>query len=355
MSDTQHIDVPLPIDPALLPTEVIEAELIASVAAQGASIHHQLRLLLTYDQRGAWVASGYTSCAAWWADTADIEVSTARDQLRVARSTDEHVSLDTALATQRLSYAKVRYLCRHVDADNVDELIALAEPIPAGRLGYALAAYNARKLSDDELHARQHANRSLSWKTDADGMYVVTARLLPLDGARLAADVDALMMRGAGQAGDLVGQQRSDAFLTLLNPEQAGAGEVIVHVVANRDGALVHTLADGTPLPNAQASELLCGSSLRALVHDSSGRPIDASPAAGAPSKRQITLIKARDKHCQYARCRATTFLHAHHIQHREHDGPTTIANLTLVCSLHHRHIHATEPDWKPAWKQGLR
>lgn len=360
MSTLHPFDVPLPIDPTLLSTEVIEAELVASVTAQSASTHQQLHLLMVYDQRGAWVTSGYTSCASWWAATADIEVSTAQDQMRVARAIDRLPSLDLALSTQRLSYAKIRYLSRHVEPTNVDELIRRAQDIPAGRLGYMLAAYNSERLGADEMNAKQHASRSVSWRTDADGMYVFTARLLPIDGAALATNIDAAMMRdNTAAGGDLVGHQRCDAFLRILEADEgptssSASGDVVVYVTRNKYGKLVHTLEDGTPLPDAQASELMCGATLRALVHDSNGNPIDVSPAAPGPSKRQYRLIKARDKHCQYKRCRATAFLHAHHIQFRENDGPTAIANLTLLCSKHHRHIHANEPRWKPAWKRGL-
>ncbi len=344
-------------DPFLLPTSVLEAELIVSVVAQTASIHTQLHLLVACDERGAWVGNGSTSSAVWWAETAGIELSTARDQLRVTRALLKYEPLDLALEEQRLSYAKVRYLARYVNGDNVNDLIEIAERVPAGRLGYALASYWNSESSSDEVSARQHANRSVSWKTDADGMMVITSRLPPIDGAHLTSLIDSESMRGNTVADDMVGQQRADGLMTLLtsstNGDDQGSvrAEIVVHVTANEHGGLIHALQDGTPLPEAQASELLCGASIRAIVHDSKGQPIDASPAAPSASKRQRRLLMARDKHCQYRGCRATMFLHAHHIGFRENGGPTIIANLVVVCSFHHRHIHTHDTGWRPSWK----
>lgn len=38
--------------------------------------------------------------------------------------------------------------------------------------------------------------------------------------------------------------------------------------------------------------------------------------------------------------CGATRGLHAHHIRHWEHRGPTDLDNLVLVCRYHHRLHH---------------
>ncbi|MCH7790162.1 MAG: DUF222 domain-containing protein, partial [Acidobacteria bacterium] len=126
--------------------------------------------------------------------------------------------------------------------------------------------------------------------------------------------------------------------------------EVVIHAHHAPDGRIVGTLADGTPLSGAAVEELACSATIRALMHHSNGRPIDATPARRGPTKRQIRLLTERDHHCTYGRCKSTDFLHAHHIIHRTHDGPTTLDNLTLLCGHHHRHIHNHQPEWQPAW-----
>ena len=57
-----------------------------------------------------------------------------------------------------------------------------------------------------------------------------------------------------------------------------------------------------------------------------------------------MRLLHERDQHCRYPGCTARVFLHAHHIVHREHGGPTIISNLILLCSFHHRLVH--EVGW---------
>lgn len=124
--------------------------------------------------------------------------------------------------------------------------------------------------------------------------------------------------------------------------------EVVVHVSTAEDGSIVAALSDGTPVPEPQLGELLCESTVRALLHDSEGQPIDASPLRKAPTTRQMRLLEARDKCCQYEGCTARSFLHAHHVIHRARGGKTVLVNLILLCSFHHRMVHEQE-CWEAA------
>ena len=52
--------------------------------------------------------------------------------------------------------------------------------------------------------------------------------------------------------------------------------------------------------------------------------------------------LDARDRHCQAPGChRSAHRCHAHHVQHWEHGGDTSIANALLLCERHHRALHA--------------
>ena len=51
--------------------------------------------------------------------------------------------------------------------------------------------------------------------------------------------------------------------------------------------------------------------------------------------------LEARDRHCQAPGCgRHPRRCHAHHLQHWEHGGDTSIANTLLLCERHHRALH---------------
>src|SRR5215831_16028242 len=56
---------------------------------------------------------------------------------------------------------------------------------------------------------------------------------------------------------------------------------------------------------------------------------------SAARSGRAITAAASR---C--ARTGASSTLHAHHVEHWAHGGPTSLDNLVLLCSFHHRLLH---------------
>lgn len=336
-----------------LPTERLEAAIIALAAEANAARYRLLKLLAAYDQRGAWVAWGATSCAAWWAEVAQLELATAREHLRVARALDELPALDAALADGRLSYAKAKVLSRVADVDTVDELVTLAQLHPAGRLGIVLAGWAAGRLSPDAVADAQYQARRVSFRTEPDGMITAVISLPPRDGAALRAAIDRLVAAGDAPAGASVPQLRADAVTRLVagnGVTGAPASEVLIHVHAGPEGAVIATLDDGTPVPDPELGSVLCEATVRALVHDSAGQPVDASPGRPAPSRRQRRLLQVRDRHCQYPGCRASSFPHAHHVVPREHGGPTIMANLVLVCSFHHRLLHRRGDGWRPDW-----
>ena len=54
--------------------------------------------------------------------------------------------------------------------------------------------------------------------------------------------------------------------------------------------------------------------------------------------------LEARDRHCQAPGCRRSPRrCHAHHVQHWEHGGETSIANSLLLCERHHRALHSDQ------------
>lgn len=332
-----------------LPLRQLEDELVEGALNRSLSKHRLLQLLAEFDRRGGWVLKGATSCAVWWADVCGIELNTSREQLRVARSLCALPQLDAALASGRLSYAKIRVISRYANEDNVDELIAMAETCPAGRLGVLIAAWQQSRQSNEAISAAQYGARSMSWRTEPDGMITFIARLRPAEAGAVQAAIEAIVMRANAAHGATLPQLRADA-LHILSAKGGNAvqTEVVVNVSVSEDGSLAAALEDGTPLPEPQLNEILCESTIRALLHDSEGRPIDASPLRKAPTTRQMRLLAARDKCCQYEGCSARSFLHAHHVIHRGRGGKTVLVNLILLCSFHHRMIHEEE-HWEAA------
>jgi hypothetical protein len=68
-------------------------------------------------------------------------------------------------------------------------------------------------------------------------------------------------------------------------------------------------------------------------------------PGEGSiPGRRAVAL---RDRGCTFPGCTHDRFLHGHHLQHWLHGGPTTLNNLSLLCTHHHHLIH--EGGWSVA------
>ena len=290
------------------------------------------------DARGIWALHGALSCAAWLAALTDVETVTAHNQVRVARALRQYGRLNAAMASGDLSFSKARVLVPYLDDENIDELVALAETTPASRLGAAIAARSLQQDDPDVIAARQHQARSVSWRTEPDGMVVMTARLEPVAASRVCAVIDTAAIRKHSSGGDSLAQQRADALVDAVT--ESGGGnvdtEVVVHVTA--DG---NTLTDGTPLADHAVAGLLSDAFVSLLLHDAKRQPIDASPRRRFSTRRQRRVIDARQGECQQPGCHATNFLEYDHVRAYTDEGPTIIDNLQRLCGPHNRAKYA--------------
>lgn len=273
-----------------------------------------------------------------------MEVCTAREWLRIGRALRDLPVVTEAFGSGRLSYSKVRALTRVATPSSEVELCELAERVPAGRLGQALAAWSARHEPTEVIEARQHRDRSLTWRTEADGMVVGSFRLPPAAAAPLVAAIDTMIRTNhasADASGDVawpsVAQQRVDALAALA----VGGGavvetEVLVHV--RGDGC---TLDDGTPLSEHAVGRMLDKAFVRALICDADRRPLNASGRQRDATARQRRVVHARDRRC--VDCGSTNLLECDHDPPYEQTGRTVVSELTTRCAVCHHARHARE------------
>ena len=275
-----------------VPVGQLETQLVSLARQLAAGTYELLVLVGELDARSAYVLSGALSCAAWLADICDIEISTARTQVRVARALREWPLLDAAVRDGDVSYAKARVLVPHLTDQNVGPLVDLACVTPAGRLGAAIAAWIQRHEDSNLIEARQHDARSMTWRTEGDGMVTITARLPPAQAGTVCAVIDQQVTVTNAPAGASGVQQRADALVAVITGNggcdvRGGGGgtvvtEVVVHVRA--DG---NTFTDGTPLSDHAVTRLLPNAFISLLFLDKQHYPIDASPRRRAPTRRQ--------------------------------------------------------------------
>ncbi len=173
----------------------VRIEVLAVGRAWTTSQYRLVHLLVTLDRSGDWALDGARTCAHWVASALDIEVSTAREWLRIGRSLEKLPAVDEAFREGRISFSKVRQLTRVANADNEADLLAIAERTTAGRLGSELARWLAGHEEPDETDRRQRAARGLTWRTEPDGMVHGSIRLAPGSAAVVMAAIDAWVMR----------------------------------------------------------------------------------------------------------------------------------------------------------------
>lgn len=335
----------------------LEAEIRAVAAAMVTSRARLLRLVGEYDAANGWEASGQLSCAHWLAANLDIELSTAREQVRVARALRSLPETTARFEAGDLSYAKVRQLTRVADADSEVELLGLAAKHPAGQLARVLARWLERK-DPEAAEERRRGERGVSFRDEPNGNRTVIAQLPAAAAAVLQALVDAEVANapaGASEKGAPLRHRRADAFVRLIDrlaglagsdaPAGAsGKGQLRPELVLHR--RLGETsLSDGTVLPAAVARQFSCDCDVRVMTHLPDSSPADVSRRYRVVPPRLRMLVLERDGYqCTFPGCRAQHYLEVHHIIHWEDGGETVLVNLITFCGYHHTFVH--ERGW---------
>jgi Domain of unknown function (DUF222) len=318
----------------------LTARLSDALATWSTSQQTVVGLAADFADSGEWAMAGVTSAAHWIAEEADIEVSTAREWIRIGRLLRSLTLIAAAFQADELSYSKVRTLTRIATPANQAQLLNIALSVPAGHLGRALSAWTHRTSSDDELARLHQEQRSVTWRTEPDGIVTFTAKLTPLVGGMLISRLSTHVMTtrtavGTTETWPSLAQQHADALEQLLGAGSGGlTTEIVVHV--RGDGT---TLDDGTPLPISVVERIAPQAFIRALVHAADGRPVNASPKRRHPSTRQKRVVKERDRSC--VDCGASTLLVYDHVPDYAVSRRTVVEELQLRCAPCHHHRHA--------------
>jgi hypothetical protein len=127
--------------------------------------------------------------------------------------------------------------------------------------------------------------------------------------------------------------------------------QVVVHLdqdVLGPDGALAGTLEDGSHVSAEAFRRVACDCGLVAAGADGEGGQrlsIGRRSRTIPPAIRRALML--RDRGCAFPGCTHTRFLHGHHLRHWLHGGETSVDNLALLCTVHHRLVH--EGGWAVA------
>jgi hypothetical protein len=104
----------------------------------------------------------------------------------------------------------------------------------------------------------------------------------------------------------------------------------------------VYTL-DGDRLNAERYRHLFCDAAFTAVVVDRVGVPLGLGRTARYATPAQRRALIVRDGGCVFPGCDApASWCDAHHVDHWDHDGPTDLDNLALLCRHHHGVTHRT-------------
>jgi len=320
-----------------------------------AASYELLVLIRRFDERAGWLQWGFTNCAEWLHWRCDLGLSAAREKVRVAHALKTLPRMSLAFSRGELSYSKVRALSRVARPDNEDALMAFARKTTAARVEERCRELRCGTADSVAEAYRSHANRSLRMHRDPVRGTLTISVELPLEAGEL---IDKALDRaresssasGPEFAGESWAAQQADALVTMATSYLSGHCEASAASAENHRSpyqVTVHVdrsaLSEGdgrSGLPIESVKRLCCDSETVVIVEDESGEPLDV----GRKTRTVPTAIKralwSRDKGCVFPGCSHKRFVDAHHIQHWSAGGETSLENLLLLCTRHHRLVH---------------
>ena len=367
----------------LVPLEVLERELIDGAAEVNSHLAWWLGRVAEFDRREGWGAAGAKSCAHWLAWRCGIDDRTAREHVRVARALEGLALVRAAFVSGRLTYSKVRAVCRVATPDNESFLVGLAVDLTAGQLDRSVQAYaNAHdtplSLADDEA---RRARCGVTSYVDADGLTHTELITAPEDAAMLdlVAYIGGQQVYETNKAARACTEEEStdewgrklegrktppgtrpgpvsrlDAFLWVLRRGLANAERpllvddqrhlIVIHVregeaLVGDDGRV--DLGNGLVVHPRTLARLGCDGMFQTLLEGADGRPLDlGTRVRTATTKQKAALLSMYDR-CAFPGCSVDVkYCQFHHLHFWSDGGRSDIENFRPVCAGHHRLIH---------------
>ncbi len=173
-----------------------------------------------------------------------------------------------------------------------------------------------------------------------------------------------LAREDAELAGDSFSAQQADALVTVARAYLEGSHlaknmadrtrpshQVTVHVDRS-------ALVDGrgrSGLPIESVRRMACDAETVMIVEDEDEQPLSVGRNTRTVPQRISLALWARDKGCTFPGCNRQRFVDAHHVKHWAQGGETSLDNLLLLCTRHHRAMHEGAfsicKDFRDQWR----
>ena len=349
--------------PELVSIDDLHSSIVTLAARINAETYELLLLVRQFDERAGWLKWGLHGCAEWLHYCCDFSMSAAREKVRVAHALKTLPGISAAFSSGDLSYSKVRAMTRVAGQFNEDELLSFALKTTTARV-----EERCRELrcgSSDSLGSVQRAmaNRSLRLHRDAERGVMTISIELPMETGELVAKaIDKARDDSTSHvefADESWSARQADAMVSMASSYLSGQdGErnssddylVTIHVDQS-------ALAGGhgrSSLPIESVKRLCCDGQVVILGENEHGQPLNIGRKTRTVSTAIHRALRARDQGCRFPGCQHTRFVDAHHIEHWSNGGETSLDNLMLLCSEHHKLIHeggfSIERDYQNQW-----
>ncbi len=330
-------------------------EAILSRAAQINAITYQFLVLVREsDERAGFLRWSFGSCAEWLHWRCELSPQAARDRVRVAHALKDLPAISRAFERGAISYSKVRALTRVASPRDEEALLEFALNTTAARVEERIR--QLRNGDDDSVldAARIHAARSLiATRNDRLGTVKFSLELPREQGELVLQALEKALneqkANGAEFADTPFCAQQADALVEIAREYLSGGSDDQGDAAGRADNyqVLVHVdataLAGGagrSDLPVESVRRLTCDGSVVTLEVGEDGEPLNVGRRQRTVPTAIRRALHARDRHCSFPGCTHTRFLEAHHVKHWSQGGETSMDNLVLLCSRHHRLVH---------------
>jgi hypothetical protein len=349
------------------------------------------QVLSDFDSTGdGTVLHGAASTQAWLRGALGMSASEASERVRVARAVRGELAVAFELMTPAgdgcepcdnestdrppqgaVSYEHVRSIHRTLRALPPSERERAGETLTslAPHLGVddlRAAGRHLRHVLDPD-GSRRHAEEDFErrWLALApllDGMHSIDGVLDAETAGRLNAALAPFLVPTGPDDARTTDQRRADGLAEIVHsavksdrlPQLSGS------TVAMQVDVPLCTLTGDAPLPGRltttthtpvwftpqAAQRLACDASVRRLLLDASGVPLDLGREARVFSGVQRKALAARDGGCRFPGCnRPAAHTDGHHVVAWAQGGSTDLDNGLLLCRFHHRQVH--EGGWR--------
>ncbi len=339
-------------------TEDIDRAIVRLARRINADGYQMLVLIREFDERRGWLKCGLSSCADWLHWRCDLSLSAAREQVRVAHALAALPLIAAELASGRLSYSKARALTRIADTRNEQALLEMSKNMTAAHVEqHCRQRRNARAKSKHDA-ASAHEQRSLrTWRDEHRGVVTITIELPMAEGLLFERAIDkasadqggsgalpdasapwAALQADAAVAMARAYLQATDAGETAGTPSGSTADHYQVMVHVDHDAL---TGQEGrSQMPIDTVRRLCCDGRIVPVVEKEDGEPLSVGRRRRVVTTSIRRALWSRDRRCVFPGCTHSRFVDAHHLRHWADGGRTSLDNLVLLCTSHHRLVH---------------